>query len=93
MAGKLGLGLLDMEGTVHQGVKLDMECTVHQGVESYSHPLDIHILRRKQNPGSKQILMQLIMFTEMKRCFSLKTNLRRKFSTQVHVCKLFFLEI
>lgn len=70
-----------------------MECTVHQGVESYSHLLDIHILRRKQNPGSKQILMQLIMFTEMKRCFSFKTNLRRKFSTQVHVCKLLFLEI
>lgn len=90
MAGILGLGLLDMEGTVHQGVELDIEGTVHQGVESYSHPLDIHILRRKQNPGSNQILMELIMFTEMKRCFSLKTYLRRKFSTQVHVCKLFF---
>lgn len=59
-----------------------MEGTVHQGVESYSHPLDIHILRRKQNPGSKQILKQLITFTEMKRCFSLKSNLRRTFSIQ-----------
>lgn len=53
----LGLGALDMEDTVDHCVDND------------SHLLDIHIPRRKQNPGSKQILMQQLTFAELKRRF------------------------
>lgn len=56
----LGLGALDMEDTVDHCVDNDF------------HLLDIHIPRRKQNPGSKQILMQQITFAELKRRFKKK---------------------